>query len=395
LPPTELLRPGLWSIGVPFPDNPLGYTLVYLIESDRGPVLVDAGWDDDESWAALEAGFRVAGHDVADCYGVLVTHVHPDHHGLSGRVREASDAWVAMHERDAVTVEHISSGMARERRSADAAPATMPDFTDEASDAWVAMHERDAVTVEHISSGMARERRSADAAPATMPDFTDELMAVLLDAGATEDELAAAPAPQYRRRARRFRPLAVPDRAVDDGERVDVPGWDIRAIWTPGHTPGHLCFHAPEHRLLLSGDHVLGSITPHISISRRDRGGDPLGDFLDSLQKIAHLDPDEVLPAHRNRFTDLPARVDEITRHHLEHLTDIEAVLDDGPASLWQIAARLRWNRPWEEFPLGLRRSAVNETAAHLRYLTRRDRAVRFKGVRPFTFARPEGTPPR
>ena len=60
----RLVRPGLWSIGVPFPDNPLGYTLVYLIESDRGPVLVDAGWDDDESWDALVDGFRTAGTDV-------------------------------------------------------------------------------------------------------------------------------------------------------------------------------------------------------------------------------------------------------------------------------------------------------------------------------------------
>jgi glyoxylase-like metal-dependent hydrolase (beta-lactamase superfamily II) len=348
LPPTELVRPGLWSIGVPFPDNPLGYTLVYLIESDRGPVLVDAGWDDDESWAALEAGFRAAGSDVGECHGVLVTHVHPDHHGLSGRVREASDAWVAMHERDAVTVEHLSTSMVRE-------------------------------------ADLERAPRQ------TSPDFTDELYAVLIDAGASEDELAAAPAPTYRRRRQRFRALAAPDRHVADGERVDVPGWDVDAIWTPGHTPGHLCFHLPAHRLLMSGDHVLPSITPHISISRRDRGGDPLGDFLDSLAKVAALDAAEVLPAHRHRFTDLAQRVDDITRHHLDHLVDIETILAAGPASLWQVAARLTWNRPWEQFPLSLRRSAVNETAAHLRYLSRRNRAVRRKGVRPYTFALPEG----
>jgi glyoxylase-like metal-dependent hydrolase (beta-lactamase superfamily II) len=348
------VRPGLWSIGVPFPDNPLGYTLVYLLESHRGPVLVDSGWDDDESWDALCAGFRAAGTDVAECYGVLVTHVHPDHHGLSGRVREASDAWVAMHDRDAVTVGHVSSAMDNDHRT----PAAR-----------------------------------------TSPDFTDELMAVLLDAGASEDELAAAPPAAARRRVRRFRPLAAPDRSVEDGARLDVPGWDVDAVWTPGHTPGHLCFHLPEHRLLLAGDHVLPTITPHISISRRDRAGDPLGDFLDSLQKVARLDTDEVLPAHRHRFGDLAQRVEEITRHHSDHLAAIESILVDGPASMWEIASRLRWNRPWDQFPLGLRRSAVNETAAHLRYLTRRDRAVRLKGVRPFTFALLEGStaiwPPR
>ena len=326
LPPTELVRPGLWSIGVPFPDNPLGYTLVYLVETDRGPVLVDAGWDDDESWDALVAGFRTAGTDVADCYGVLVTHVHPDHHGLSGRVREASDAWVAMHERDAVTVERLSSGMAdddasRRRAGADAA----------------GLHRR-------ARRGPARRRRNRGRA-------------------------GRRPGADARRRARRFRPLAVPDRTSPTASASTCRAGTSGAVWTPGHTPGHLCFHVPEHRLLLSGDHVLPSITPHISISRRDRGGDPLGDFLESLQKVARLDADEVLPAHRHRFGDLAQRVADITHHHLDHLVDIEAILADGPASLWQVAARLTWNRPWDQFPLALRRSAVNETAAHLRYL--------------------------
>jgi glyoxylase-like metal-dependent hydrolase (beta-lactamase superfamily II) len=248
------------------------------------------------------------------------------------------------------------------------------------------MHERDAHVVERMSA--ATSSRSPSRA---VRDFADELVAVLLDAGASEAELSAAPA-STSPRGERPPELAMPDYLVDDGERVDVPGWDIHAVWTPGHTPGHLCFHVPEHRLLLSGDHVLPSITPHISISRSDRGGDPLGDFLESLQKVAGLAVDDTLPAHRHRFGDLAGRVDEITRHHHDHLADIEAILGDGPAPLWQIAARLRWNRPWDQFTLGLRRSAVNETAAHLRYLTRRGRAVRFKGVRPYTFGLPEST---
>jgi len=96
-----------------------------------------------------------------------------------------------------------------------------------------------------------------------------------------------------------------------------------------------------------------------------------------------------VLPAHRHRFA-VPRSRREIIDHHYLHLADIEAILSDGPVTLWRIAARLTWNRPWEEFSLALRRAAVNETAAHLRYLTRRNRATRLKGVRPFTFALPE-----
>jgi hypothetical protein len=56
---------------------------------------------------------------------------------------------------------------------------------------------------------------------------------------------------------------------------------------------------------------------------------------------------------------------------------------------LWEIAGRLVWNKPWDELTLLMKRAAVNETAAHLRYLSRRDRAVRLKGVKPITFALP------
>src|SRR5687768_5705286 len=100
LPPVERVRPGLWSIPVPIPDNPLRYVLVFSFDTDDGPVLVDAGWNTDDAWESLCAGLTQAGTDVADVRGLLVTHIHPDHYGLAGRVREASGAWVALHPAD-------------------------------------------------------------------------------------------------------------------------------------------------------------------------------------------------------------------------------------------------------------------------------------------------------
>ena len=38
---------------------------------------------------------------MADVQGVMVTHIHPDHYGLAGRVRETSGAWIALHPADA------------------------------------------------------------------------------------------------------------------------------------------------------------------------------------------------------------------------------------------------------------------------------------------------------
>ncbi len=91
LPPVEQVRPGLWSIPVPIPNNPLRYVLVYGFELDGGGVaLVDAGWNTDAAWQALSDGLAMAGGSIGDVQAVLVTHIHPDHYGLAGRVREAS-----------------------------------------------------------------------------------------------------------------------------------------------------------------------------------------------------------------------------------------------------------------------------------------------------------------
>ncbi|MFD0330751.1 MBL fold metallo-hydrolase [Streptacidiphilus monticola] len=97
LPPVQDLGGGVWSVPVPIPGSPLRYTLVYLLESDAGPVLVDTGWDDPAGRAALAEGVAAAGFDLAGLHGVLITHHHPDHHGLSAHVREQSGAWIAMH----------------------------------------------------------------------------------------------------------------------------------------------------------------------------------------------------------------------------------------------------------------------------------------------------------
>src|SRR5579863_5321617 len=56
MPEVERVRPGLWSIPVPIPNNPLRYVLVYAFELDSGIGLVDAGWNTDDAWQALNDG---------------------------------------------------------------------------------------------------------------------------------------------------------------------------------------------------------------------------------------------------------------------------------------------------------------------------------------------------
>ena len=56
MPEVERVRPGLWSIPVPIPINPLRYVLVYALELHNGVAIIDAGWNTDEAYDALSAG---------------------------------------------------------------------------------------------------------------------------------------------------------------------------------------------------------------------------------------------------------------------------------------------------------------------------------------------------
>ncbi len=180
---------------------------------------------------------------------------------------------------------------------------------------------------------------------------------------------------------RSFVSMARPDLLLEDAQRLEFPGWDLRVIWTPGHSPGHVCIYSEERRLLLSGDHVLPRITPNIAFHSQ-QVPNPLGDYLDSLARMRDLATDEVLPAHEYRFEGLSSRLTEIESHHAARLADIEAEIAARPgATAWKLTTSLGWSRPWEEVPPYMRRAANGETLAHLVLLERRGRVRREPGV--------------
>ncbi|MFD9204739.1 MBL fold metallo-hydrolase [Streptomyces sioyaensis] len=343
-------RGGVWSIAVPIPDNPLGHTLVHLLETDRGPVLIDTGWDDPDSWDTLVAGVAACGFALTDLHGVLITHHHPDHHGLSAKVREASGAWLAMHAADTAVV--------RRTRGA-------------TSDQWL-----------------------------------DHLIARLAAAGAPDGHLAPLRTARATGGGRRMPGMraALPDREIGPGELLDLPGRRLRAIWTPGHTPGHVCLHLEEEHparrtrgfgRLFSGDHLLPGITPHIGLYEDPAGNsgevaDPLGDYLDSLERVGRLAPAEVLPAHQHAFTDAGGRVRALLAHHEERLAQLRTLLSE-PRTPWQLAMAMEWNRPWEQIPYGSRTIAVSEAEAHLRRLVKLGHAECVPGSGPVQYQAVDG----
>jgi glyoxylase-like metal-dependent hydrolase (beta-lactamase superfamily II) len=154
-----------------------------------------------------------------------------------------------------------------------------------------------------------------------------------------------------------------------------MPGLDLRAVHTPGHTPGHLCFYDEPRRLLFGGDHVLPRISPNIPSAHGDM--DPLGDFLASLAKIRDVEVDEVLPAHEWRYRDLAMRVAQLEQHHEHRLAELLAILREHPGTVpWELAGLLTWSRPWSSYDGFMRISALGETTAHLAQLVTRGEVV-------------------
>lgn len=319
LPPVEEVRQGLWSIPVPIPDSPLRYVLVYAFALPDGVAVVDPGWESDEGWETLVAGLRSAGYAPGDVRAVLVTHMHPDHFGLAPRLRATSGAWIGMHPADAALLGAQTEQQARAL----------------------------------VCAG--RGQLAWTGAPGSVV--------------ASQMPLVRFPAAEG------------PELLIEDGDRIDLPGWDLRAIWVPGHTPGHLCFYEHHHRVLLTGDHVLPRISPNISLMPGQLP-DPLSTYLASLRSIAEVDAEEILPAHEYRFRGLRERVGVLLSHHGDRLEEIEKAVAEHPGgTCWQVTGRLSWSRPFDSMADGLRRLAVRETLAHLVMLAEERRVRRTDGA--------------
>ena len=153
---------------------------------------------------------------------------------------------------------------------------------------------------------------------------------------------------------------------VDAGDEID--GWRILA--TPGHADGHLGLY--RDGVLIAGDSILTPITPAVGLYPESRP-DPLGDYLDTLHRIAELDPRVSYGGHGATVETPAARALEIVAHHDERLAKAEAALGAEPRSGYEISHAL-FGR--DLVPIQ-RRFAVAEALSHLERLVVLGRARR------------------
>ncbi len=329
------VAPGVLRAQLPISMPGLGHVNCYVLEDERGVAVVDPGLPGSESWGHLVDRLGRGGFRVADVHTVIVTHSHPDHFGGAYRLRHETGAEVVTHE----SFQTLFDGSGEATVGDDGMASE-----DSADLVFNSAEERIAAIERYLS------RSTPWGGTRTGPprEFLERLWA--------DDPTSSGLTGPLK-----------PTRPLIDGQTIRLARREWQAMHTPGHTHDHLCLYDPEHGVVLSGDHVLPTITPHISgLTLHD---DPLALFFNSLRRMAGLEDIQVaLPAHGHPFTDLSRRSEHIIDHHEDRLEIIRragADLHDGAIGDGTVNDYMKVlfrERSWGDM-------AESETYAHLEHL--------------------------
>lgn len=316
------VAPGVLRTELPIQLPGLGHVNCYVMEDERGIAVVDPGLPGPDAWDALVDRLGRAGYRVTDVHTVVVTHSHPDHFGGAQRLRYESGADIVTHESFRTLFDYAVD------ESEDSAELTLNSFDEQ---------------VEAMERYMSRPSPWGGRRAGPSREFLERLHGRRTD---------AVPV---------FEPLR-PTKPLVEGQTIRLARREWVAMHTPGHTYDHLCLFDPEHGVMFTGDHVLPTITPHISGMAPQ--ADPLALFFESLGRMADQEGVSVaLPAHGKPFTDLRGRSQHIIEHHGDRLQIIRDAAERVPDGTVNDYMRVLFReRSWGEM-------AESETYAHLEHL--------------------------
>lgn len=129
-----------------------------------------------------------------------------------------------------------------------------------------------------------------------------------------------------------------------EDSNVIISGDKWRVLFGRGHSTAQACLYSRKRNMLLSADHVVGRITPNISVWPLETNGNPLEEYIHDLKEWRAIVPNDVrtLPGHGPEFADLHARIDRLLEHHEKRLTQlIEIVEKEDGLVLHEIMERL------------------------------------------------------
>jgi glyoxylase-like metal-dependent hydrolase (beta-lactamase superfamily II) len=299
----ERVLPGLWRLRLPLPWPGVPHCNAWAIASGSGIVLVDTGMHEPGSLAQLERAMDQVNLRLEHVRLLACTHAHSDHWGQAAPIMERAGCELWMHPNHA----HA---------------------TRSAGDPEAALARR---------------------------------LEVGRQSGVPPQALAA-----YAEQAKNFpsgiAKVVEPDRALVDGVTIETDLGVWTAYETPGHAPSHVCLYQPERRILISGDHVLGRISPFYDYGSSP---DPVGEFLGSLDTVDVLDARLALSGHGKPFVDVHGHIDGNRALVAERLDAVlEAVRAEAKTALEILPAV--YNQP-----VDVRNATwfLSETLSYLRHL--------------------------
>ncbi|MGH6651775.1 MAG: MBL fold metallo-hydrolase [Sphingopyxis sp.] len=314
---TIRIAPGIRWARIPMPGS-LGHINSWLLDDGDGVAVVDTGvclTICSNAWKALYAG-ALADTRITRVIG---THLHPDHIGLAG--------WIAK-----------KKGVAL----------------------WMTRGE------------MLTARMIVGDTSDTVPD---EALVQSRAAGWDEAQIEAQKGGGWGRFGLMVFPLPRSYQRIKDGDVLDMGAHRWRVVVGSGHSPEHACLWNEREGVLVSGDQVLPRISSNVSINITEPEADPLGEWLDSIDKLIATVPGDVItcPAHGEPFKGLHVRLMALRDEHRMRLYNLAESIAKAPMRAVD-SFPLLFNRPIGAEQLGM---ATGEALAHLKRLMVEGRIAR------------------
>lgn len=275
----ERVLPGLWRLRLPLPWPGVPHCNAWALAAGSGIVLIDTGIHEPGSMTQLERALHQAGYALDDVRLLACTHAHADHWGQAAPICRRAGCELWMHPNHAHAVESASN------------PET----------------------------SLARR----------------------IEVG----RQSGVPEAALRRYAERMRDIPSGIAEAIEPDRQLVHGVEIESdlgVWTvyetPGHAPSHVCLFAPERRLLVSGDHLLGRISLYYDYGWTP---DPVGEFMRSLDVVEALGARLCLAGHGKPFTDVRGHIEGNRQLVDKRLRAVTGALSDRPRTVVEIVPEI------------------------------------------------------